>query len=209
MSFPQDKLACINNALSLCGDNQCNTPEDGSDEWNAASAAYETAIEYMLDAHDWKGITAITTLARTGASPDAVFTDAYAKPADCVHLMSVTVSDAPVEYRIVGNQIVLTANGSPVKIKYVSTANSSLEDQRLTRTFMVALLTFVRAGIYGGLHEDVSSEARLTAQARQILAEAKARSDQEQPKRAMFNSRLRMARLARRPWPPSPPGWGR
>jgi hypothetical protein len=209
MTFPVDRLGLINNALSLCGDNQCATAEDGSDEWNVASASYEAAIEYMLDAHDWKGITAFATLARSGDSTDGVFTDAYAKPADCVHLISVTVNDIPVEYRLIGNRIVLSANGSTVKIKYVSDVGSSLEDGGLTRTFMVALLCFVRAGIYGGLHEDISSEARLTAQARQILAEAKTRSDQEQPKRAMFSSRLRLSRRIPRPWPSSPPGWGR
>lgn len=203
----------VNAALSLCGDNQCNTPEDGSDEWTVASAAYETAIEYMLESHDWKGITAFATLARTGASEDPVFTDAYAKPAECIHLMAVTVSDVPVAYRIVGNQIVVNASDTgsavTVKAKFVSTTKSALEDGRLTRTFMVALQAFVRAGIYGGLHEDQAGERNFTAQAMNILAQAKTRSDQEQPKRAMFNSRLRMARSIRRPWPVTPPGWGR
>lgn len=210
MTYPLDKLGLVNAALSLCGDNLCNTPEDGSDEWNVASPAYEMAIEYMFEAHDWKGLTKVATLARTGTSQDPLFTDTYARPAACVHLIWVKLGDLPVEYQILGNQVVLNASDTgaagPVTAKFVR-SDDTLEN--VTRTFMVSLMCFVRAGIYGGLHEDPATERAYTAQARAILAEAKTRSDQEQPKRAMFNSRLRLARRGIRPWPASPPGWGR
>ena len=37
---------------------------------------------------------------------------------------------------------------------------------------------------------------------------ARTRYDQQKPKRAFWNSRITAARRVRRPWPPSPVGWG-
>ena len=74
--------------------------------------------------------------------------------------------------------------------------------------FMSALLAFVRAGIYGGLHEDTVTEMKWMEVANGILKDARARSDQEEPKRAMFNHRITAARRIRRPWPPVSNEWG-
>lgn len=225
MTYPLDKLGLINQALLLCGDNTCNVPDDGSDEWNVASAAYEAAIEYMVEDAGWKGLTAIASLPRAGDSPDDQFSDAYDKPQDCAHLIWVrlNLSGQPansfaVIYRIIGNQICCNANGEPppsnnttpgqITIKYVSVTNLDPANGYLTRTFMTALLAFVRAGIYGGLHEDAPMEQAWLKTARGIMAEARSRSDQEEPKRAMFNHRLRAARRIRRPWPQVSNEWG-
>lgn len=243
MTFPLDKLGLLNQALQLCGDNTINTYNDGSDEWNVASAAYEAAIEFMIEDHGWKGLTNIVQVQRAGPSPDDQFADAYNKPTDCVHLIWVRLSlsglssdDTATVYRIIGNQICLNANGSPpsdnssagdfsedfspdfaigstatlgtVTVKYVSNANLNPANGYLTRKFMSALLAFVRAGIYGGLHEDTVTEMKWMEVANGILKDARARSDQEEPKRAMFNHRITAARRIRRPWPPVSNEWG-
>lgn len=222
MAFPLDKLGLLNQALALSGDNLCNAVEDGSDEWTVGSAAYEAAIEYMLDQHDWKGLTNVVTLNSTGIAPtDDQFDTAYAKPPDCIHVIWVRLNDLPVVYQILANQIVLNATGvapgqaipagtipGTATLKYVSSTNANPASGTLTRTFMTALLAFTRAGIYGGLHEDPETEMKFTALGDRLLQQARTRSDQEQPKRAPFNSRISAARRVRRPYPAIPTGWG-
>ncbi|SRR6266403_894021 len=233
--YPIDKLGLINQALALTGNNLCSVPEDGSDEWNTASAAYEKAIEYMFENHDWKQITNVVTLNSTGVKPaDDVFDTAYAKPPDCVHVIWVRLNDVPVVYQILNNQIVLNSSGvapglaiptgttpGVATLKYVSSNPPSGLPAiggvippgpgalaQMTRTFMTALETFVEAGIYQGLHEDIATARALKGEATQLLAEARTRADQEQPKRAMFNSRISASRRVRRPFPAVPTGWG-
>jgi hypothetical protein len=228
MTWPIDKIGLINQALALTGNNLVNAADDGSDEWNVTSAAYEKAIEYMFEAHDWKQITTVVTLNSTGVAPtDDQFDTAYAKPADCIHVIWVRLNDLPVVYQVLNNQIVLNATGvapgvaipagtTPgiATMKYVSSSPPGVGGQvarasdQMTRTFMTALETFVEAGIYQGLHEDVQTARLLKAEAMALLQEAKTRSDQEQPKRAMFNSKLSASRRVRRPYPSVPTGWG-
>ena len=49
MSFewPLQKIDLINSALSQTGDNLVATADDGSDEWNTCSPAYERALAAM------------------------------------------------------------------------------------------------------------------------------------------------------------------
>lgn len=225
MTWPVAKIDLINSVLALSGNNLCNVPEDGSDEWTVGSAAYELAIEYMFDAHDWKQITNVVTLQPTGSAPsDDQFDTTYTKPPNCIHVIWVRLNDVPVSYQILSDQIVVNAAGGPpavpsnkpgvVTVKYVSSAppfpagGGPAGVQNMQRTFMVALNRFVLAGVYRGLHEDIASARAEEQAARELLQEAKTRSDQEQGKRAPFNSRLREARRIRRPWPTTPVGWG-
>jgi hypothetical protein len=225
MTWPLDKLSLINSQLALCGDNLVPAADDGSDEWNVGSAAYETAIEYMFDSHDWKQITTVITLNSTGKVPaDDQFDTAYAKPADCIHVIWVRINDLPVVYQILNNQIVLNATGvapgvaiptgttpGVATMKYVSSSPpgaAGAPAAKMLRTFMTALQRFVMSGIYRGLHEDIGTARGEEQAAMALLAEARRRSDQEQPKRAAFNSRISASRRVRRPYPSVPTGWG-
>lgn len=245
MSWPVDKLTLINQQLALTANNLVATADDGSDEWNCASAAYEYAIEYMFDSHDWKQITNVVVLQPTGIAPsDSEFDTAFAKPADCIHVIWVRVNQGgtttgvppisgfnlPLVYQILNNQIVVNLFNQPpgtppppgtpsptVTMKYVSSAppivvagqqQAGNAANQMLRTFMTALGRFVMAGIYRGLHEDIANARAEEAVAMKLLQEARTRSDQEQPKRAPFNSRITASRRVRRPFPPTPVGWG-
>ena len=225
MTWPIDKLGLINQQLLLCADNPVAVADDGSDEWNVGSAAYENAIEYMFENHDWKQITNVVTLNSTGTPPtDDQFDTAFAKPADCIHVIWARLNDQPVVYQILTNQIVVNQFGQPpgipppsgaspgvLTMKYVSSSPPGAGGApvtQMTRTFMTALGRFVMSGIYRGLHEDIPSARGEEQAARLLLQEARQRSDAEQPKRAAFNSRISAARRVRRPWPLVPTGWG-
>lgn len=244
MTWPLDKLSLINEALALSGNNLVAAAEDGSDEWIVTSAAYEAGMEYMLDSHDWKQITTVVVLNPTGAAPtDTEFDTAFAKPADCVHVIWVrvfqggsssssgggfssgfspgfaigsgpgapgtSVQGRPIVYQVLGDQIIVNLGGSAsvVTLKYVRAPSGDAGPQML-RTFMTALRQFVLAGIYRGMHDDPAEARTEEKAAMALLAEARTRSDQEQPKRAIFNSRITASRRVRRPFPPVPTGWG-
>lgn len=227
MTWPTDKLQLINRQLALTGNNLCATADDGSDEWTVASAAYEEAVEFMLDQHDWKECTTVATLVSTGIAPtDDQFDTAFAKPPDCVHVIWVRVNyslgtggvDVPLLYQILNNQIVVNLGGAStaiVTMKYVSAnppaaianGQSVAAVNQMLRTFFTALGKFVLSGIYRGLHEDWAAAKSEEGIAMNLLQLARTRSDQEQPKRAMFNSRLSASRRVRRPFPSTPGGW--
>lgn len=218
IEWPIDKLRCIQRALTLCSDYIPQVADDGSDEWNVGSAAYETAIAYMMENHGWTFATKVAVLTPTGIAPlDDQFDTAYAIPADCCHLIWVRLSDMPVIYDIQNNQIYVNAQGGPpppsppvapgvVTSQYVSYDNA--DPTRSTPTFILALQSFVMSGIYRGLHEDVAESDKLWAAGDAILGRARSRSDQQKPKRSLFNSRISASRRVRRPWPPVPTGWG-
>jgi len=198
-----DKLSIINSELALTGNNLVNVEEDGSDEWIVTSAAYDSAVGSVLEAHSWDFDTKIATLNRLGPSPDTEYDDAFAKPAGCLHLIWVRLNNFSVDYKIIGNQICLSSSGLPVTAKYVADD----ETQPWPQLFIDAIRCLVRAGIYRGLHEDPATADREEEKAALAIQQARTRVDQEQPKRALFNSRAAMSRRVRRPFVGSPQGW--
>jgi hypothetical protein len=152
----------------------------------------------------------VVPLAASPTPPsDELFTAAFAKPADCLHIVWVRLNDVPVVYQILANQIVLgdqfvDITGYVTTLKYIRQPSPD----QVTPTFMMAMRSFVMSALYRGLNDDPSNADRMWTAGEQFLASARTRSDQEQPKRAFFNSRAAMARRVRRPWSPTPPGWG-
>lgn len=215
--WPLGKLDCINSALSQTGDNIVNVADDGSDEWNTCSPAYERALAYMIESHGWGQATQVRTLApAVGAPGDDQFDTAYNLPADLVHLILVRLADRPCLWDLQNNQIIVNAQGGPpppspaqtpavLTIKGIFSTNS--DPTFGTPTFVLALVAFVMSGIYRGLHEDVAQAERMWMSGKALLEDAKSRHDMQKPKRSMFNSRITAARRIRRPWPPVPGGW--
>jgi hypothetical protein len=205
--WPYDKLGIIATACLQTGNNAPTVAEDGSEEWEHGSAAYELALPYAIESKNWKFDTTAAVLTSTGVAPaDPLFDTAYAKPSDCAHLIWVRMADVAVEYRILNNQIVLNNTGSQtVTAKYVKLPTADISE--VTPTFVAALTALTMAGLYRGLNEEVGEADKMWAFGEQLLKNAASRSDQEEPKRAMFNSRLAASRRVRRPWPQTPTGW--
>ena len=233
MSFawPLDKLAVINSALALTADNSVAAADDGSEEWNVGSSAYDTALAYMAESHSWGYMTQVATLQPSPTAPqDVAWDTAFPIPADCVHIIwlkidQYTASTEPspaavpsaVLYDIMGTPtgpvIVCNAQGGPpppdppvtpypVTMKYVSNLGALTDAQNGTPTFVLALKTFVMSGIYRGLHEDPGEADKVWMGAERMLQMARTRYDQQKPKRQFWNSRMTASRRIRRPWPP-------
>lgn len=199
-----DKIGIINDCLGLTGNRLCAAADDGSDEWNVASIAYEAAVGWLIEAHSWNFGTSIVTANRVGDSPDNQYDDAYAKPNGTFRIVWVRLNDAPVDYKIVGGQILLSANGGVVTVKIVQQPTPD----SWPPFFLQALRASVMEGIYRGLNEDIGSADKQASNAQAWLSMARTTTDQDQPKRSLFNSRLRTTRRVRRPWSSSPRDWG-
>ncbi len=89
-----------------------------------------------------------------------------------------------------------------VTLKYISNAGPLTDSTNGTPTLILALQSFVMAGIYSGLHEDPAEAKAMWAEGESMLQKARTRYDQQLPKRAFFNSRMAASRYVRRPWPP-------
>ena len=207
-----DKLSIINDELAEMGENPVAVADDGSPEWNCCSPTYEKAIQETVEAHDWNFDTAIATLVRQGASPDDTYQDAMAKPANSLSLIWVRLAaspgaEMPADYKIIGNQICLTLNGLVATAKYVV-------DPQVAGTgnwpplFTKIIRLRVKAAIFEGLRDDPTEARKTRDEANAVLQTAQFRIDQDQPKRAVFNSRARWARLIRRPYLSTPFPWG-
>jgi hypothetical protein len=233
--FPRDKLTVINSALLACGDNSVNVADDGSDEWNVCSPAYETALGYIMESHSWGYASVVATLQPSPTvPPDTDFDTAYPLPSDLIHLIWLKLNKnsgnpnlstsqlTTYDIQSIGGVTMLLVNsqGGPpppsppiipaiCTIKYVSNQNALSDSTSGTPTMVTALQRFVIAGIYRGLHEDPAEAIRQEQAARLLLQEARTRYDQQKPKRAFFNSRMAASRRIRRPWPPIGTGsWG-
>lgn len=218
--WPVAKLDLINRALAQCGDSLCNTADDGSDEWNTASPAYEDALAVLMEGYNWGFATKVATLTASPTPPaDTQWDTAYVLPPDLIHIVWVRMSDTPdfgipARYDILANQIVVNAQGGPpppnppikpayVTMKYVSMDNA--DPVNATPLFVRALTAFVVAGIYRGLHEDIASADRAIQQAEQFTQQAKTRYNQQKPKTQLWRSRISARRWGRLPWRG---GWG-
>jgi hypothetical protein len=189
----------------LTGNNVPPVADDGSDEWRVGSVAYETAVDGLIEAHSWNFATLVATLVRAGASPDDMFTDAYNKPVASLALVWVRANDVPVDYKIIGGQICINASGPGRHLQICEAARSRIVAAHVHR-LRARIATM--AGIYRGLNEDISAAQSMENRSLQMLQDARTRTDQEQGKRALFNSRLRDARRVRRPWSNTPRDWG-
>lgn len=189
------RLEVINSCLLQTGQNVFNNADDGSREWNVCAAAYDGAVEHLLDEHDWKfGTTIVEVSTRTGDSPDLAYEDAYSKPDGCLHVIWVQDTGGnTLDWRIVGNQILVTEDGG-ILVKFVQEPDPT----EWPGLFTKALKHFVMAGIYRGLAHDAVSARAEEKSGEFYLGKARPRNDSEEPGRAKFISGLASARRTRR-----------
>jgi len=224
--FPLYKVDVINSALAATGDNNPVAFNDGSDEWNVSSPAYDRALGYTMEGHSWGYATQTIVLTPSSTPPqDADFDTAYPIPADCVHIIWVkinlntpSISNEPrlALWKIAGTPagpvIVINAQGGPpppnppvapaqVTMYYISNSGQLCTSQFGTPTVVLALQIFTMSGIYRSLHEDVAEGDKMWMMGERMLQNARTRYDQQKPKRQFFNSRIHAVRRIRRPWP--------
>src|SRR6516165_11161512 len=91
--WPLAKIDLIQSALAETGDNVPPVANDGSDEWNVASPAYERWIAYVMATHSW-GFAVQTIILQPSPTPpqDSDFDTAYPIPPDCIHVLWIKLN---------------------------------------------------------------------------------------------------------------------
>lgn len=209
-----DKLSIINSALISISRGPVAVADDNTPEWIYGSEAYERALPAMLSKRDWKFQTAVSACTRVGASSVPGFSDIYAKPAHCLHLIAAysttTAGQVTVErsywysreklsvprfdYRMIGDQI-HCAEPDGVTALYVQ---APLTDKEWHPAFREALVETMIAMLERSLNRDTDAAKLAIAMAAGALDEASSRTDNQEPRKAAFRTQIRAARRLRR-----------
>lgn len=209
-----DKLSIINSALISVGRDPVTVADDNSAEWIVASNAYERELPRILSARDWKFKTGIAACTRLGASTFPGYSDIYQKPANCLHLIhafSTTSANQIVatpsyfdardntnlprfNYRLIGDQI-HCADSNGISAYYVVEPSSDVEWHPM---FREALVRAVEAHLERGLNNNMDGAKMAYSLAAGALDEASSRTDNQEPRKAVFRTQATMARRMRR-----------
>lgn len=212
-----DAFTVINRALIQTGNQPTVNAWDGTDEWLAGWDAYEIWLPYCLEARDWSFQRTSGPLTRVGAATWPRYSDAYAFPANCLHLLTVWRTDMAaemppyygwgmtrdglltpqLEYKILGQTIQTTA---PQGLTGEWLTMPAAADQ-YTQTFIIALIGFVSSSLFISLNEDFAAGEKAQQMAQALLEQAAARTAQQENRKVAFRSRMIERRRARyAPW---------
>lgn len=206
-----DEITVLNRALSNTGNNTLTVLNDGSDEWQVASLAFERAIEDLISRHNWPfaKVALPLVVAADEDNPSVRETNAYKLPTSMIHVRDVLIASAGqkvrvTDYEIVGRYVCLdTAMGIFVE-GYAMPPHENFHPQA---TEILTLM--VEAGCLRGLNEDFTAADHREATAENRLFEARPRVDWQNPAKNAFVSSVAAARRrGSGRWPLSVPASG-
>lgn len=189
-----DSLTILNDALRNTGNRELSVLNDGTDEWIAASGAYQRALTDLITQHRWNFARATADLVRTGDSDSQTYDDAYALPAGALHLLAVYADgNLTQRYELAGRTLAIDAT-TGVTVEYIA---APLDADWHPQAAEV-LTMMVEAGILRGLNEDFTEARRRDADIELKLRQVRPLVDQQNPARNTYLSRVAMARRTRR-----------
>ena len=189
-----DAFTVINTALIQSGNQPTVVAFDGTDEWLAGFNAYQLWLPYCIEARDWSFQRQVGPLTRSGLATWPGFTDAYAFPANCLHLISVwrpdlgppnqlwgteRTSQYPAEYKIIG-QTIQSAAPNGLIAEWLAIPSGT---DKYSATFNLALIAYVASSLYSSLNEDPQSAEATLKLAEELLGKAAERVAQQQNRR--------------------------
>jgi hypothetical protein len=202
-----DKLSVINDCLLATG-NSPVTGDDGSASWIAASNAYDRMLPIVLYKHNWIFQTATANLARIGTSTYPGYSDIYQKPFDCLHVENVWRTDLAImipqvsqfgiggmgamppqlDYKIIGDQVHCVAPNGASMLYVIDPTEHADVILDVSAGILETLRREIESLLYQGLNEDQSAAVTTKKLAEAELAEARAKSDTESPRRVAFRA---------------------
>lgn len=189
-----DTLTILNDALRNTGNHELTVINDGTDEWIVASGAYQRALTDLITQHRWNFARATADLVRMGDSDSQTYDDAYALPADALHLLAVYSGGyLTSRYEVAGRTVSLDAT-TGVTVEYIA---APLDADWHPQAAEV-LTMMVEAGILRGLNEDFTEAARRDKAIEDKLRLVRPLVDQQNPARNTYLSGIGMARRTRR-----------
>ncbi len=210
-----DAQSIINDALMDCGyDPVTVAGGDNSESWLAGKRAYDRMLPVVMARHDWKFRTRIADLTRLGTSTFPGLSDIYSKPGDCLQLMTCwdtahggfiqplpqfytrdnRITAPKFDYKLVGDDI-HCVGPSGVQCLYVPWPSNDADMPPLFRESLVLSMTSV---LQRALNDDREKARDAFKIGEMMIAEAKPRSDNQEPRRAAFTPRMQDVRRRRR-----------
>lgn len=210
-----DELSIINDALVDCGYEPVTIADgDNSDEWLVGKRAYDRFLPVVMARHDWKFRTRLTTLSRQGTSTFPGLTDIYSKPSDCMHIMTCwdtalgqqvqaypqyyvrefRITVPKFDYKLIGDQIHCVAPDGVSCLYLPWPAN----DADMPALFREALVQMMVAFMQRGMNDDREKGGDALKLSEMMLQDARSRTDNQEPRRALFVPRMQQVRRNRR-----------
>lgn len=195
------RLSIIRECLTITGNNLYGSVDDGSPEWVSGTAAYDTAVEWALDEHDWgfgKRIDEVEADVDADdefeAPDDPAYTYRHSRPTEALHIIRVMSEGGQTltDYRIVGNKIY--AHEDTVLVEYVEEP----DPDDWPGLFVRVVRHQTMAGIYRSLNKDTKAADAEERKAEAYLSKARPRADLQEPGKTRFVSSLASARRTRR-----------
>ncbi len=187
----------LNAALRALGEPPMVGPDDSRSTVQRVLEAYTDVVPSLLARHPWNFAQVVVSLTGTGtAKPGWLY--AYAKPADCVRIVRVSMTDQPDD----------------VGLRYVDSAGEVLTDQLNPYLRYVSDTWVTRLGSWPALFQDAvtaqtaadaapvlskseNTIARLQGDAKDALRKAKSWDAQQQPNYQLPPGRFVRARIGR------------
>jgi hypothetical protein len=180
-----DRITIINDALTATGNNPC-AEYDGSEEWRHGEAAYRRSVGFLLSRHRWNFAKMTWPLNATTSNPSERFQYAFSYPIEMLHLECVYVNgQTTTRYELIDGKICLddamTVSAQGVRVPNVGQ----------WPLHWIELLTMrIEQSLYEGLNEDHRASKEKAAFVENLLQEVRTTTDQEEPRRAIFRSKL-------------------
>lgn len=169
------EVAICNMALAEVGRGaQITSMDEASQAARACKLRYPYARDACLRAYDWNFAGRRVSIAKNPAAPAFEYANAFALPADCLHVREVYEGNA--ERWVVEGRQILTDMGDPIQIKYTALVSDVGQFDPLFATTLAARLA---SEICVQLSESVSRAQSLWQVYQAKLIEARRRDAQE------------------------------
>jgi hypothetical protein len=182
------KLDIIQKACMLCGENPPQTEDDGSAEWDVCSARYDLILPVLIQKHGWNFATRMEVLVEAGSNPSQNFDYAYLRPPGAVHVLALWSGGLKIDkYEVLDGKFCTdVSQAAGVTAEYVVVVGPDAA----SNLFVLGLVEHIRAGVIGGLQEDLQRADDLEAKANLIIDQARSRDNQEEPARDLSVGRV-------------------
>ena len=128
-----------NSGLSMLGASTITSLTEDSKNARLCNQRFEPVRDAVFRNHSWNCLMKRASIAEDSTAPTWGWTKAYTLPSDCLRVMKLESDDpvlsSEIEHKLEGRKIV-TNEGSPLKILYITGSKSFKIDKSLLSFFM-------------------------------------------------------------------------
>lgn len=172
--------------------------QEGSAKWSVARRGYDRAIDWLLEEHPWTFATKTSSPLEELATESIKFDHVYELPGNAIRILSVHNDSYQIGvYEIFGHALATNYEGEDVRVRYIGVP----DENEHSHLFREAVRQFMEASVLRSIPERAGEAPRRELDARQTMASAKVRGDQQQPPRNIYTGGRVIARRRGARWP--------